>query len=360
MGSAIIEVGLGLVMVFFVLSVIVTQINNLIVNFLNLRAENLRAWFHKAITDDGVRNEILTHPMINMVEAQLSPHRPNRLRRLLNRLGRWAVGRLVPGAEKYQSTTKVSYIAPNVFADVLLGVFVKDDAGLTAQSDTEKVYSLIISMKNRVEDTPLEQTLETVIATAQSFQDAQVKVAAWFDNSMNHLSTMFKRRVQLISFVAGLLVAIILNVDTLHLARTLWNDPALRQAVIFAAESASQNQLQASTEGATTPEEVEKLRQTLQSFLDLRLPIGWEVNTAPDALALVSPRNAANFSPLLNPADWLGFLVLKVLGWVLTTFAIMQGSDFWFNLLGRIASARAAVTKISETGSSTNPGTGVG
>lgn len=359
MGSAIIEVGLGLVMVYFVLSVIVTQINNLIVNFLNLRAENLRAWFHKAITDDSVRDEVLTHPMINMVEAQMAVQRPNRLRRLLNHIGRWFVGRLVPGADQFRSTTKVSYIAPNVFADVLLGVFVKDDAGLTAQSDTEKVYSLIVSMKNRVEDTPLEQTLETVIATAQSFQDAQAKVAAWFDNSMNHLSTLFKRRVQLISFLAGLLVAIILNVDTLHLARTLWNDPALRQAVIVATESASQTQIQDTT-GATTQEEVERLRQTLQTFLDLRLPIGWEINTTPDALALVSPRNAANFSPVLNPADWLGFLALKVLGWVLTTFAIMQGSDFWFNLLGRLTQARTAVAKISETVSGANPGGGVG
>lgn len=352
MGSAIIEVGLGLVMVYFVLSVIITQVNNLIVNFLNLRAENLRAWFHQNITDENVRNEILTHPMINIVEAQSSVKRPNVIRRTLNRVGRWLVGRLVPGADQYRSTTKVSYIAPNVFADVLLGVFMKDEPVLTAQSDVEKVSSLVMAMKNRVEDSPLEQTLETVIATAQSFQDAQTKVAAWFDNSMNHLSTLFKRRVQIISFIMALILAIALNVDSLYLARTLWNDPALREAVVFAAENASQNQLQASQD-ATTQQDVERLRQTVQTFLDLRLPIGWEIDTSPQALALVSPRNAANFSPMENPANWLGFLVLKLFGWVLTTFAIMQGSDFWFNLLGRIAQARTAIAKVSETTSGT-------
>lgn len=359
MGSAIIEVGLGLVMVFFVLSVIITQVNNLIVNFLNLRAENLRAWFHQTITDDAVRNEVLTHPMINIVEAQQSVKRPNVYQRIINRLGRWFVARLVPGADQYRSTSKVSYIAPNVFADVLLGVFMKDDTIITAQSENEKVSSLIVAMKTRVEDTPLEQTLETVIATASSFQDAQTKVAAWFDNSMNHLSTLFKRRVQVISFFMALILAIILNVDSLHLARTLWNDPALRQAVVFAAENASQNQIQ-TPQDATTQQEAEQLRQTIQTFLDLRLPIGWEVDTTPTALALVSPRNAANFSPVQNPANWLGFLALKVLGWVLTTFAIMQGSDFWFNLLGRIAQARTAVAKISETVSGASPGSGAG
>lgn len=360
MGSAIIEVGLGLVMVFFVLSVIVTQVNNLLVNFLNLRAENLRAWFHEAITDEAVRNEVLTHPMINIVEAQLTVRRPNIFQRILNRVGRWFVARLVPGANNYRSTTKVSYVAPTVFADVLLGVFIKDQGVLTAQSDAEKVYSLVLAMKDRVEDTPLEQTIETIIANAQSFQEAHDKVAAWYDNSMNHLSAMFKRRVQVISFIAGLLISLILNVDALHLARTLWNDPALRQAIVVAAESRSQTGQQSQPGTATSQEQLEELRSTLQSFLDLRLPIGWEINPAQDALQLVSPRNAANFSPVLNPNDWLGFLALKLLGWVLTTFAIMQGSDFWFNLLGRLTQARTAVAKITETVSGANPSSGAG
>ena len=45
---------------------------------------------------------------------------------------------------------------------------------------------------------------------------------------------------------------------------------------------------------------------------------------------------------------------------VLTTFAIMQGSDFWFNLLGRIAQARTAITKNSDTDSGANQGSGAG
>src|SRR5512145_2761644 len=126
MGSAIIEVGLGLVMVYFVLSVVVTQINHLIINSLNLRAENLRAWFYKAIADESLRDEVMTHPMINIVEAQMSLKRPNRLQRGFNWLGRKTVSLLVPNADQYRSTTTVSYVAPTVFADVLLGIFISD------------------------------------------------------------------------------------------------------------------------------------------------------------------------------------------------------------------------------------------
>ncbi|NWG15729.1 MAG: hypothetical protein HXY41_03765 [Chloroflexi bacterium] len=350
MGSAIIEVGLGLVMAYFVLSVVVTQINNLIINSLNLRSENLRAWFHKTITDEFVLNEVLAHPMINMAETQTAFKRPNRLQRLFNGIKRRMVGLLVPGAQKFYSTTDVSYIAPSVFTDVLVSLFIQDRSRLTDLSDAEKVIELVKAMKERVENSPLEQTLETVLSTAQSIQDAEAKLAAWFDNAMSHLSNLFKRRVQFIAFVVGLLVSIALNVDSLHLARTLWNDPALRETVVFAAESAAQSQLETTTESTgSTEEDIQRLRETVQGFLDLRLPIGWEVNASDQAVALGSPRNAANFSPVVNPAGWLGFLVLKLVGWIITTFAIMQGSDFWFNLLGRLTSARAAVSKPAES-----------
>ncbi|MBC6934616.1 MAG: hypothetical protein DWB42_02125 [Chloroflexi bacterium] len=351
MGSAIIEVGLGLVLTYFVLSVVVTQINNLIINGLNLRAENLRAWFHRTITDDFVRYEVLAHPMINMAETQSALKRPSRLRRILNGLKRRMVGLLIPGAEQHYSTTDVSYVSPGVLTNVLVNLFIEDKEALVELSDEDKVKALIAAMKDRIEDTPLEQTLETVLATARSLQDAEAKLAAWFDNAMSNLSNLFKRRVQFISFVVGMLVSIALNVDTLHLARTLWNDPAMRETVVFAAENAARGQLveMAQADGEASAD-IQRLRDTVQTFLDLRLPIGWEVNPSDQAVALGSPRNAANFSPVVNPEGWLGFLVLKLAGWLITSFAIMQGSDFWFNLLGRLTSARAAIAKAPESG----------
>jgi predicted Zn-dependent protease len=161
-----------------------------------------------------------------------------------------------------------------------------------------------------------------------------------------------------VSFIAAVLVAIILNVDTLHLARVLWNDPALRQTVVYAAENATQSQIDAAASGTpTTQEDLDKLRDNLQTFLDLRLPIGWEANTSADALALASPRNVSNFSPVFN-SNWVGFLTLKLIGWILTAFAIMQGSDFWFNLLGRLTQVRTAAAKITESVSGANPSGG--
>jgi hypothetical protein len=203
--------------------------------------------------------------------------------------------------------------------------------------------------------------LGAVIQTNTTVETACASIGAWFDNAMGQSSNQFKRRVRTIAFIGGLGICLVLNVDTLYLARTLWNDPALRLSVANAAESAINNPTSASTSQTATAN-AQNLNTTLQPLLDLRLPIGWEVPaanscastdtncnqafTAQSAFDATSPRNLANLLPWNNPSGgWLIFVLNKLIGWVLTTFAIMQGSDFWFNLLGRITSARARLTQ---------------
>jgi hypothetical protein len=368
MSSAIIEVGIGLVMVFFILSIVVTQINNIIVNTLNLRAENLREWFHNTFTDEALRNEIMAHPMIGIVKTQLAIKKPNLLDRVTRSIKRRIVGILVPGAQQYTATTDVSNVAPDVFANALISIFISDPTVMASLDETGKVQALIQAMKNKLADEPpLEQTLETVLGTAQSLQDAEAKLASWFDSAMTQLSNLFKRRVQFVSFFVALLVAIILNVDTLHLAKTFWNDPALRETVVVAA----QRQVAVAPQNTTLPDQAtldqraQALQEAIQPLLDLRLPIGWiwspfqpdPNDTNPEGARLIAQsdaRNAANFFPG-NDTNWLGFWLYKLVGFILTTFAIMQGSDFWFNLLGRLTQARAALSRVSS-----DSGTGQG
>jgi hypothetical protein len=355
MGSAIIEVGIGMVMVYFILSIIVTQLNNMLVNLTNLRAENLREWFHNVINDDAVRDEILTHPMIGLVKTDTTAESRGILRRLVEVGGRRFLGMIIPSSNEYEAkTSDVSNVSSNVFADALTGILVKDQTMLADKSEEEKVQILIYSLKEKVQHTLLEQTLETVIATAKSVNEAQAKLAAWYDSSMGQVSSLFKRRVQFISFVVALLLAACLNVDSLQLARTLWNDPALRETIANSGTRAAARQ---QTTDADSQEQATNLQEVLQPLLDLRIPIGWvwervDDTSAPpadaQAVALVhsNTRNFGNLIPGngMSFGQWLGFFLYKVVGCLLTTFAIMQGSDFWFNLLGRLTSARAALT----------------
>jgi hypothetical protein len=364
MGSAIIEVGIGLVLIYLVLSIVVTQINNTVVNVLNLRAENLREWFRDVITDASVRQELLSHPMINIVktQAQVEAQKAseNRFMRFFKGIGRWMVGMLVPGASDLRYTSKVSYVDPQTFANVLLSILVEDQRQFVNVPEEDKVKALIAALRARVGDSPLEkpfeETLETVLKTATSLQDAQAKLEAWFNGAMNNLSDTFKRRVKTISFIVGLLVAVILNVDTLHVAKTLWNDSTLRESIAVYAERQVRTidlNEQLGNSGSVN-EESAKVQSNVQALLDLRLPIGWHgiditpENDSPEtqALAFDDKRNINNFSPAYSgdTGTWFGFLAYKIGGWLLTTLAIMQGADFWFNLLRQLSAARSGST----------------
>src|SRR5215213_7747833 len=104
MDSAIIEVGLGLVMVYFILSIVVTQLNSLVVNSLNLRAENLHAWFRQVIQHEEVRGQLLRQ--FGMVKPN-AEQKVNIVRRVQNWIERRLVSILVPGAGKQKETTDV-------------------------------------------------------------------------------------------------------------------------------------------------------------------------------------------------------------------------------------------------------------
>ncbi|GAB4572362.1 MAG: hypothetical protein Kow0077_11560 [Anaerolineae bacterium] len=305
MGSSIIEVGVGLVLTYMLLSIIASQVNNIIKNILNIRGQYLSAEMERLITDPRLRAQVLSHPSIES---------------LLN-------GDMI----KQISAEKLT----DVFVDALAGSGERLEV-LERLSNTDLVQQLLVL----VEDAGLRQQLHQVLRTARSLGDARLKLIEWFDAGMSRVGELYKRRMQFWSLVIGALLAILLNVDTIYVGRTLWNDPVLRQATaeaaVMAAEQVDMNQ-------PPSDELFESVRQaqgTVNQFLELRIPIGWYYQSLVDGPVIqvgpISPlrdtRNLWNFSPINNP-DWFMLLLEKVVGLVLTTIAVMQGAPFWFDLL---------------------------
>ena len=67
----------------------------------------------------------------------------------------------------------------------------------------------------------------TFAGRARDLQQFQDMLAGWFDNAMARMSGMYKRRQLLISLLLALLLAILFNIDSIHLFRTLWQQPTL-------------------------------------------------------------------------------------------------------------------------------------
>jgi hypothetical protein len=449
--APIIQVAIGILFVFSVLSLLVTQMNTFIGNLLNWRAKNLKEGVLLLIGDKELQAKILAHPLIQLVDARL------------HSLG-LADPNALPDkgmASNYDDiinapTTKVTNIESSTFVEALISILSSqggtaifdlveqgidtlpnDDVKIKlrqqlrdlksfSDTDTSTLRDTImkipddnqrnvlsyalenaedalgrLSVKsgqmipvlegiNKISDKIFQDALKTILTTAQSLEDARTKLENWFNDGMNRTSELYKSKIAYVSFIVGLILALLLNVDTLQLAKSLWNDQSLRDSVSAVARTAvEQNTLAIPTPVApTTPgtnavpatptpdaqaatvESGKALQKTLSDLLSLNLPIGWTFTNVNDQLrqdcvksfgtatasdadldscvqnsiqsqvdsGLGDPRdNSRNFWTLLpGSGNWLTNLIWKIIGLLVTAIAAAQGAPFWFDLLRRL------------------------
>ncbi|MBN1963091.1 MAG: hypothetical protein JW910_00490 [Anaerolineae bacterium] len=309
MGSSIIEMGLGLVLVFMVMSLLVSQINNILKNALNVRGDTFRRELERLLQDPAIREQVFEHP---------------------------GVQRLFEAS----SGSDVHNITAETLAVTLIDVLAGSGEVLETLENLENT-PLVNLLLESITDQRLRATLHTILTTARNLAAARHKIAEWFDTAMSTASAVYARRMQLISALTGLVLALLLNVDTIYLAQAFWNDPVLRQATVEAANTALA-EIDPNATSEDLVESVHQAQETVDTLLELRLPIGWYAQPVDDntlAVGGVNPssdtRNLWNLWPGNNP-NWVGLLLLKVLGIALTTIAVMQGAPFWFDLLRRV------------------------
>ena len=217
----------------------------------------------------------------------------------------------------------------------------------------------------QIKDPRLKSALRTVLTTAEDMDDAKRKLENWFNDGMSRASEHFKKWIQRWSLAVALTLTVVLNVDTLYLARTLWEDPQLRQNVVQAAtvfetegiplnesdEDANLVPEDEANEGTTfadITEDALAAQETAQTLLELQLPITWEITPVTDEMIQQSlnlglpdprsnPRNLWNYDPR-NNGNWFTLLLEKLIGIGLTTIAAAQGAPFWFDLLRKLTS----------------------
>lgn len=426
----LIEVIVGLVFIFSLLAILVTQINSFISSTLRWRSKQLKEGLMKLIADKQLQAEILAHPLINVVEKSHT-----------------ALQSLQVTAQQAEEivnseATDVTYVDPKTFAEALISILVvraandlyvplrnavealpnsegkdrlrelfidlqqdindsklrqirrmietvpNNEALLAALDQTEAAFATIryrseelaplLAGARKIESPAFSNALEVLLATAKNIDDARQKFETWFNDGMSRTSELYQNKIQIMSFVVGLVLVIVLNVDTLAIGRALWEDQALRQSVASAARefeatlpttppaedtstlppdettqdpAVNEEDVAATAAAQDAMEElenhVEDIEATVQQLLELQLPIGWEgipvtedMITTASALGLSDPRqnsrNLWNFVPGNNPG-WSGLWFQKLLGWFTAAVAAAKGAPFWFDLLNKIA-----------------------
>ncbi len=274
-GSEILEVAVGVGFLYLLLSLVCSAITEGIARAFAMRSGTLRSGIRNLLCDPHgkcLAKDFYNHPLIKGL------YRRGWFDRMIGRDG------------------KPSYISSRTFALALFDTLASTDTVPDSRTFAS-VRGKVVKMQND----DLKRALLVCMDDADEDLDrARANVERWFEEAMERVTGWYKRKMQLIIVGVAAAVSVALNVDSFQVTNALWNDAALRDAVVAAAQKDT---------GQALAGDLDVIGERLRG---LGLPLGW--SSAPEGLTA-----------------WFA----KVAGLLFTTVALSLGAPFWFDLLNR-------------------------
>ena len=286
-GSEILEVAVGLIFVYWLLSLICSTVNEGISAVLSTRAKDLEKAVRSLLHDPegvGLAKAFYEHGLIKVLK---------------------------------KGNRNPSYIPPRTFGLVLKDIL----AGGGAPATTIKGAR---GMVDKISNEELKKSLRVLVDEAGSeLGRLQEGVETWFNDMMDRVSGWYKRKVQFIIFCMALVLVGAFNADTFAIAKNLLYSAPVRAAIVAKADELVNKSPAPAAAGAgqtaSVSASIEQIRDLQKELLSLPVPFGW-----PE-----TPKGAWT---------WLA----KILGLLFTVGAISLGAPFWFEFLEKVLKIRLA------------------
>jgi len=292
----------GLVFVFLLLSLISSAANELIEAFFKKRAVYLEKGIQELVGSTEVAGskdfvkKIYEHGLVNALYRG-----------------------------DYASASKSelpSYIPARNFAIAVLDIWnSRDKTGVALPPNIEKAMKAFEEVANGKAEV-LRQEVEN-----------------WYNSSMDRVSGWYKRRIQIMFLIIGVVVTILVNADCIAIAKRLSTDTHMREAATRLAENTAEKSAPAPQAGQNPAADgksqseiaLNEIRKNLDNLSGIGLPLGWD--PAPKSLGDVGRGIAAH---------WVG--------WLVTALAVSLGAPFWFDVLNKIIVVRSTVKPAEKSG----------
>ena len=382
LGSDVLDVAIGLAFLFFIASLAITAAREWIEGMLQMRAVHLERGVREILRDKdgkGAASWVYAHPQVSaLFRGDYDPGRQlaagwfdGKIERLL---GKWTPRWLFPKDEWQKLTARSNlpaYIPTRNFAMAILDLAARGpasvapvaaDTGPGAAIDLGPVTFASVregAIENFKGNPYLQRLVLNSLDTAKGDLDvARTNLEKVFDSAMDRVSGWYRKETQTILFWLGLVVAVGLNIDTIHVASELYRNGALRAVVVAEAQGTADrvNRAAVATTPAATPttpvpapadpdfrralactgdaKAVETCIHTrLQGF---GYPVGWKRAQIEwgSPIGLTVPVGV----DFKGEAGWA-----SVPGWILTALALMLGAPFWFDVLNKLIVIRSTV-----------------
>ncbi len=291
-GSDMLNVVIGLVFVYLLLSVICSGINELLASVMSLRSKNLEKGIRNLLSDpngSGTAQQFFQLPLVK------------------------SLGRRVTSSTRHLP----SYIPSRTFSLALFNLLFpeNEDKGSKTIQDVRQ------AINNLDADPDLKNNLLSFVNNAQDDLDKfRTSIETWYDDAMDRVSGWYKRRVRAIILTLAVVLTVVMNADTFMIVNVLWNDASMRNTIVANAGAAVENASISDTSAAT-----ERIQFASAQLNELQL-FGWSPST------IVADK---------VPDDIIGWL-RKLLGLFLTAVAVTLGAPFWFDILGKLINLRSS------------------
>ena len=297
--SSILEVVIGMVFLYLLISLLCSAVKEMISQILKLRAKNLEAGLTNLLRSDKDQlvSEVYKHALIEGLSKEGG---------------------------------KPSYIPAKNFALALMDIM----SGNTGKIPSDNASWTKAFKKGSFSKTRAAKAVTLLLNEAEEDPvKARENIENWYNNSMDRVGGWYKKKSQTIIFVLALMICVALNIDSIKISQALLTDKTLRDVIVSTAESYNTNHAptlkNTSLEAATNKDfsqSAENIEMLNKQISDLKLPIGWQ---DPQGKWIVH-----GFTPM----DWF----MTFMGILITTFAVSLGAPFWFQLLNKIVDLRAA------------------
>lgn len=307
LGSVALEVAIGLVFVFLIVSIIGSGITEFIANHLkSLRSDNLEQAIRHILSDDVDKGEDATAARFfkHALFAGLKGPKKDAV-----------------SGRRGKSQRFPSYMPSNRFALTVMDML---DSGGTLDSDGNRSY-VIANLAEAAAGLPEGSAKTAILAQIalaendlEKFRDG---LATWFDETMDRASGWYKRRIQKFVFFSSFFVAAVLNADAIMIAERLSTDRELLKATVALAEEV--------VKSGNIEEAKELDYSAMAEKAERQELLGWTTTTG-DSRAF--PWKQENVGQAY---------AVKAIGLLITTLAAMLGAPFWFDLLNKLINLRS-------------------
>src|SRR3712207_2263868 len=309
-GSAVLDVALGMIFIYLLLSIVCTAANEWIAGLSKSRATVLRNSIRQLL---GSQPPVAAAAGAGESEAEASeaktpdpkPTGPGVSAEDDRFLKQFYEHPLV--SSMMRDGRHPAYISARVFAKVVMDLVTPHKPGKLDDGDFERGVKAM-------PDGAVKRALLALIQDAGPDVDgARLAVEGWFEDKMDRASGWYKRRTQIWTVVVAVLITAAANADTLRMVRRLWNNPEMRAAFVEQAKARAQEPLPSVRVEYPDPDKpddpvVTKLEENdLLSGRERALlgqVIGWE----PDGRD--------------EPTGFFARWLQRILGWLITVLAV--------------------------------------